>query len=320
MSFPGFASADFEAYAQKKWKSNVFTRERLEVKQKLLVLGRELQGALTAADGSPLACEASVEYPALWNHKQVEAQHLFFSRNEGARKELDRIIDRQTSLAAALDDPTPQRKHVFVALTLANDNVEVCVKLHPDARIDRQNVERKCEDHFESEKLVHLARSLGDGFRVGVTPELTPAAELDEGQLKQLLVKLAQPTQPVTAALPGAPQRVLYFGRAVPRDAVLAAGAAIVEELRGNLSHLVGIYRFIAWSRDNDFVSMKETLLKERQAKRQKGVAKNDSVRIVRGMFAGKSGVVQEIDAKGQLKVLVGKMAVKVDAADVDKN
>jgi hypothetical protein len=316
-TFAGFTNADFDAYAQKKWKSNVFTRERLEVKQKLLGLGRELQGALTAADGSPLASEASVEYPALWNHKQVEAQHLFFSRNEGARKELDRIIDRQTSLATMIDDPTPQRKHVFLALTLAHDGLELCVKLHPDAKVDRQNLERKCEDHFEAEKLVRMARDLGDGFRAGVTPELMPVAELDEERLKLLLAKLAQPAP---MALPGAPHKLLYVGRVLARDAVVTAGAALVDEARAALSRLLAIYRFIAWSRDNDFVSMKETLQKERQAKRQKGVSKNDSVRIVRGMFAGKSGVVQEIDAKGQLKVLVGKMAVKVDAADVDKN
>jgi hypothetical protein len=315
--FAGFSNADFDAYTQKKWKSNVFTRERLEVKQKLLLLGRELQAALTAADGSPLACEASVEYPALWNHKQVEAQHLFFSRNEGARKELDRIIDRQTSLAALIDDPTPQRKHVFIAVTLAHDGLELCVKLHPDARVDRQNLERKCEDHFEAEKLVRQARELGEGFRFGVLPELTSVAELDETQLKQLLLKFGQPAP---MALPGAPQKLLYFGRTLGRDAVLTAGAGLVDEARAHLGRLLGIYRFIAWSRDNDFVSMKETLQKERQAKRQKGVSKNDAVRIVRGMFAGKSGVVQEIDAKGQLKVLVGKMAVKVDAADVDKS
>ena len=86
--FPGFTAADFDAYQVKKWKSNVFNRERLEVKQKLASLGRELQGVMIAPDGSPLAVEASVEHPALWNHKQVEAQHLYFSRNEGARKEL----------------------------------------------------------------------------------------------------------------------------------------------------------------------------------------------------------------------------------------
>ena len=96
--FSGFTDKDFDAYAPTKWKSNVFNRERLEVKQKLLALGKELAGSLTAADGSPLACEASVEHPALWNHKQVEAQHLFFARNEGARRELDQIIDRSRSM------------------------------------------------------------------------------------------------------------------------------------------------------------------------------------------------------------------------------
>ena len=95
--FPGFTAADFDAYQPKKWKSNVFNRERLDVKQKLVALGRELQGAMLAPDGSPLAVEPSVEHPALWNHKQVEAQHLYFSRNEGARKELDAIIDRAAS-------------------------------------------------------------------------------------------------------------------------------------------------------------------------------------------------------------------------------
>ncbi len=86
------------------------------------------------------------------------------------------------------------------------------------------------------------------------------------------------------------------------------------------LAALLGPYKFIAWSRDNDYVLMREALQKEKQARRQKGLVKNDAVRIVRGMFAGKSGVVQEVDAKGGIKVLVGKVAVKVDAEDVLKN
>src|SRR4029453_5313119 len=113
---------------------NVFNRERLEVKQKLLALGKELAGMLTASDGSPLLCEAPVEHPALWNHKQVEAQHLFFSRNEGARKELDRIIDRSRPMTSMLEDPTPQRNHIFVSMSLDQQRIELAVKLHPDAR------------------------------------------------------------------------------------------------------------------------------------------------------------------------------------------
>jgi hypothetical protein len=315
--FPGFSDADFEAYAPKKWKSNVFNRERLEVKQKLLALGRELQGLLLGADGAPLQAEASVEHPALWNHKQVEAQHLFFSRNEGARKELDAIIDRQKSLASMIDDPTPLRNHVFVAITLSHDALDLSVKLHPDARVDRQNLERKCEDHFEREKFLHLLHALGAPFRVGVTPQLMPVAEVDDARVKEMVAQLAAPAglQP-----PGAPHRLLYMGRTLPRADVLAAGGGVTDTARGALETLLALYRFIAWSRDNDFVSMREALQKEKQARRQKGLAKHDTVRIVRGMFAGKSGVVQEIDAKGGLKVLVGKVAVKIDVEDVAKN
>ncbi|HEY7958194.1 MAG TPA: hypothetical protein VII38_23000 [Polyangia bacterium] len=315
--FPGFQLADFEAYAPKKWKSNVFNRERLEVKQKLVALGRELQGALVGADGSPLAAEASVEHPALWNHKQVEAQHLFFSRNEGARKELDRIIDRQKSLASMIDDPTPLRNHVLLAITLAERELDLSLKLHPDARVDRQNLERKCEDHFEREKLLHLLRGLGAGYRIGVAPSSTPVGELDDARLREIVSALAQPAP---LALPGTPPRLLYVGRALAREEAIAAGAEIVEQVRAALTSLLELYRFIAWSRDNDFVSMREALQKEKQAQRQKGLVRNDTVRIVRGMFAGKSGVVQEIDARGGLKVLVGKVAVKVDVEDVAKS
>jgi hypothetical protein len=317
--FPGFTAADFDAYQPKKWKSNVFNRERLDVKQKLVALGRELQGTMLAPDGSPLAVEPSVEHPALWNHKQVEAQHLWFSRNEGARKELDAIIERGQSIASMIDDPSPQRNHLFLAATLGEQALELSLKLHPDARVDRENLERKCDDHFEREKLLHLLRGLGDGFRVGITPDLVSVAELDEGKLLELVAQLAKGATPQALTL-GAPQRLFYVGRTLARDEALAAGAAVVDEAKRLLQSLLPVYRFIAWSRDNDFVSLKGALQKEKQQKRQKGLAKNDPVRIIRGMFAGKQGVVQEVDGKGSLRVLVGKVAVKLDAEDVQKS
>ena len=78
-------------------------------------------------------------------------------------------------------------------------------------------------------------------------------------------------------------------------------------------------FRLLAWSRDNDFVSMKDTLKKKEIEQRSKGIAKNDQVRVVRGMFAGKTGVVQEIDAKGGIKVLLGTVVVKLNGDDVVK-
>jgi transcription antitermination factor NusG len=311
--FPGFTDRDFDAYAPQKWRSNVFNRERLEVKQKLLLLGKELAGAMVASDGSPLACEASVEHPTLWNHKQVDAQHLFFSRNDGARKELDRIIDRARPMTTMLEDPTPQRNHIFLSVTIAHEQVELAVKLHPDARVDRQNLERKVTEHWEREKLLELVRDLPAGSTATVTGgTVVPAAELDEARLKTLIADLARPE------LPGR-THLLVFGRGVPRADALAAGAGLIETARGELGALLPVYQFIAWSRDNDFVLMREALKQEKQAKRQKGLAKNDKVRIVRGVFAGRTGVVQELDAKGALKVLVGSVPVKLAVDEVEK-
>jgi transcription antitermination factor NusG len=311
--FPGFTDRDFDAYAPNKWRSNVFNRERLEVKQKLLALGKELAGMLTASDGSPLLCEASVEHPALWNHKQVEAQHLFFSRNEGARKELDRIIDRSRPMSAMLEDPTPQRNHIFLSVSLDHERVELAVKLHPDARIDRQNLERKLVEHWEREKFVSLVNDLPAGSTIGVTGGTTvPAERLDEEALRTLLAELARPE------LPGK-THWLVIGRSLPRGDAKAAGESFVEGARRELAALAPLYHFIAWSRDNDFVLMREALKQEKQAKRQKGLAKNDRVRIVRGVFSGRTGVIQEIDAKGALRVLVGTVAVKMVAEEVEK-
>jgi transcription antitermination factor NusG len=311
--FPGFTDRDFDAYLPNKWKSNVFNRERLEVKQKLLALGKDLAGTLVAADGSPLTCEASVEHPALWNHKQVEAQHLFFSRNEGARKELDRIIDRSRPMATMLEDPTPQRNHLFLCVTLSHAHVELSLKLHPDARVDRQNIERKLGDLWEREKFLGLVRELPAGHRIGVTGGTSVAAgELTDEGLKQILSEFARPETPGKT-------HHLYVAHALPRADAAAAGGALADLARRELAALLPLYHFIAWSRDNDFVSMREQLKQEKQAKRQKGLSKNDRVRIVRGMFSGRSGVVQEIDAKGELKVLVGKLAVKVAADEVEK-
>jgi hypothetical protein len=324
---PSISASDFDCYEPRKWKSNVYNRERMEVKQKLTALGRECAGQLLGSDGSPLFLEASVEHPALWNHKQVDNQSVFFSRHEAARKELDGIIDRQKPIASLLDDPTPQRNHLFLAITLHHESLEVSLKLHPDATIDRQNLERKLQEHYEGERLMGLFEALPAGFHIGVLPDLQPLAAYTDGEGAHDAVDvlaLAQILDMLPAAgsmsLPGHPQRMLYIGRSIQRSEVLGLTAA--EQLAWiaeSLELLLPIYRFMVWSRDNDFVSMRQVLDKERNTRRQKGLHKNDKVRIVRGMLAGKDGVVQEVDAKGHLKILVGKMVLKIDAADVER-
>jgi hypothetical protein len=312
--FSGFVAKDFDAYASNKWKSNVFNRERLDVKQRVLELGRVLQTAMIGADGAPLELETSAEHPALWNHKQVEAQHLFFSRNQGSRKELDKIMNREKGMASLIEDPTPMRNHLFLALTLGHDGIDLALKLHPDASVDRQNLERKLDDHFEKERFIRMLGELGAPFVAGVTPELTSIEGFDDARANSLIGALA-----ATTSSPLGPQKLLHVGRSFARAEAIALGEGFVENAQRTFAQLLPLYHFIAWSRDNDHVSMRETLQKDKQQKRQKGIGKNDQVRIVRGMFAGKLGVVQDVDGKGEVKLLIGTMAVKLDVVDVVK-
>ena len=320
--FAGLTQNDFACYEPRKWKSNVYNRERLEVRQKLLALGQSGAGQLIGPDGAPLFLEASVEHPAVWNHKQVESQSIYFSRNEAARKQLDGFIDRQKPISSLLDDPTPQRNHLFLGVTLQHESLDVVLKIHPDASVDRQNLERKLDEHYEAERLLGLLHELPEAFWIGVLPDQTALGpDFSIEQLAEIISSL--PSQSGAGgglAIPGQPVHMFAIGISMPAARFVTLSpdeqAAWVQ---AQLELLLPIYRFIVWTRDNDFVSMAKVLDKEKAVRRQRGFQKGDRVRIVRGMLAGKDGAVAEVDAKGLLKIIVGKMVIKIDASDVER-
>lgn len=282
------ADRDFDAYAPAKWRSNVYNRERLDVKQKLAAIARAASPALTGLDGAPLVLEESTEHPALWNHKQVDAQHVFFSRPPAARRELDARMERARALATLLDDPTPQRNHLHLALSLAEGGLDVALRLSPDAAVDRENLEAKLADPDARAYAGGLVAALPPGFRLDVVAA--------SGRL--VCVSLA---------------------RALSRAAALALGDGLAPRVAADLAALLPLYTFGAWAPANDFVSMRASLAEDKRARRQRGLAKDDTVKIVRGLMAGRTGVVMEIDARGGLRVLVGKVAVKLGADEVEK-
>ena len=307
MTFAGFSDADFDAYLPRKALSHVYNRERLETKQKLLALGALVGGQMSGSDHAPLACEASAEHPALWNHKRVEAQHLFFSRHVEARREIEGLIDKQRTLASLIDDPTPYRKHIVLVVTIDYERVDIALKLHADARIDRDNLERKCSDYFHRERLTAILKDLPDEYRIGVIGGAThePKA-IDDAAVQALIAELA------------AIGSRLDVTRRYPRTDSELYGPGFGEIAQQELRRLLPAFQFIAWTRDNDFVSVKETLKQAAADRRAGGLERGDRVRILRGLLSGQAGTVQEVSERG-IKVLVGKMSVKVDGADLAK-
>lgn len=307
MTFAGFSDADFDAYLPKKVLSHVYNRERLETKQKLLALGSMVGGQMLGSDRAPLAREASAEHPALWNHKRVECQELFFSRHAQARQEIEGLIDKQRTLASLIDDPTPQRKHIVLVVGIDSKHVEIALKLHSDARIDRDNLERKCSDYFHRERLTTILRSLPEPYRIGVVGgTMHEPKDIDDDTLQALVAELASTGSRLDVA------------RSFPRTDPALGGPTFVDIVLEELKRLLPIFHFIAWTRDNDFVSVRETLKQAAAERRAGGLERGDRVRILRGLLSGQSGTVQEVSERG-IKVLVGKMSVKVDGADLTK-
>lgn len=323
-----FASADFDCYQSSKWKSNLYNRERMEIKQKMLQISRELAISLKTSQDS-LFIESSAEYPALWNHKQVDAQHIYFSRDEQARKDLDSFVDRQKPMNTLLDDPTPQRNHVFLAWTLNQDGFEVSLKLHPDATIDRQNFERKMADHFEAEKFLFLLSELPASYHFGIgsrryqikqIKQMPDALEFVRNLLKEWSSFSLESTNLMLASGPH-PVSLFFIATYLPKQEIVnsPSSSEVIQWVDVNLAKLRALYHFMSWTKANDFVSFKQVLDKEKLNRIQKGLEKGDKIRVIRGMWAGKSGVVQEVDGKGVLRALLGKVAVKVSSGDVEK-
>ena len=114
-------------------------------------------------------------------------------------------------------------------------------------------------------------------------------------------------------------KRWLVVGRGLDRASAVAAGAALIDSLRDVLGALLPLYHFIAWSRDNDHVAVRDRLRERAVARKRRGLVVGDRVRITAGVFAGRVGVVHDIDSRGRPKVLVGRIPIVVEPDQVDK-
>ena len=316
--FPGFTHRHFDAYQPGKWRSNAFNLERRLVKEALAQLARDLSAGLLASDGTLLASELSREYPALCNQKQVRAQQLYFARPGKVRKELDRIIDRARGMASLIEDPSLQSSHLHLAVTVEHERIQVALVLPAEAAIDRRNLEARLSEPRMANEFIALFAGLPESMSIAIVTSDRPAAPLvsvraiDRAEIQALVTRLGE------AAGTGRASR-LVIGHSIARAEVVAMASAVTVAIRAVLVALLPVYQFIAWSRDNDHIALGRDLRRERIVRSQRGLAKNDPVRIITGLFSGRSGVIQDIDARGILRVLVGGIPIKLRAEQVEK-
>jgi hypothetical protein len=307
MTFTGFTQDIFDAYAPDRWSSNVYNLPRMKAKDVLVALGQAIEGGLGDDELSGLARGASDEVPNISNQKKVDAQWVFWFRNPDARKELSSFLQKTPLDQGALLNLTPQDKHIGLVIATYHDHVWVGLWLPSSALVDRRNLRMKLEKSWERERFLELAAGLAADLQLQFDGDALALHDVSDAALSELASRLED------AKLPW------RLGKQFSRAEVLEADADIVGVFGTMLASLLPMYRYTAWTRDNDFIQASKQIQEEKAQKRKQATSyrKGDKVRVISGLFSGKVGVVQDVDAKAQVRVQVGKMSVVVPGTEL---
>ncbi|AUX19569.1 hypothetical protein SOCEGT47_000200 [Sorangium cellulosum] len=258
MSHPSLhlTARDFDAYAAEKATSKAYSRPRLEVKQRALAWARGVVARL-AELGISVDVHGSDEHPSIRNKHRADCQWVFFWRDQAAREELDRLLDRGRSISDVIDDPSPYTRHAFLALRLSEGEVQVCFAVHPDAKVDVDNLRARLS-----------ASDDATGEPTSLAAELTSALHALPEQFSfgagggdRVDCSAATPeaiTEMLRRAADG--QVPLWIGWSVPRETAVEHADILDEQLEDALVALAPIYRLVAWSRENDRIALDHKL------------------------------------------------------------
>jgi hypothetical protein len=314
--FMGFDAKDFDAFEEPKWSSNRFNLERMRVREKLLALQRQYGTAFEAA-GVPIESSVGLDHPTILNNKRVASIALVFSRTEVQRKELARFIEREIPLAERVSDPDPEHQHLRLGVRVHHGGVDVALTLHRHAILDVRNLVEKAADTWEGENLRLILDALPEGFELrGPSGDVHPPAELLKCRAE------------LKTHLDGGHQSLTVV-RSFRRDDPGVGEGSFAEAVLDALNRLLPLYRYAAWDRENDWLSIKKLLKEDRQHQKlvragkaadvSLNLKKGDRVQVTAGLFSGKQGSVTEVDARGRLRVFLGKLSVTLTEKEVKK-
>ncbi len=303
MDFLGFLATDFAAYEEKKQGSNVYTLERMKVKDKL----KALMQAILAENPdltSALTWAYSDEYPSIANNKQVDSQLAYAIRDERDQQSLKRFLEKTKLNAEEIFSFASYYKHLALVVKVAESGVSVKLSLHEDASIDRANFAARLAKTWDQSIGLARFKELPAGYFFKVNGA-DMAAPVDAAAAAALVKALDEPV-------------LMELGWFDSAEEVIKQAGDYKSLLAGRLAALLPVYRFAAWSRDNDHINVDVQIIKVRKAAKieQNGLSRGAKIKLTGGLFAGREGKVLELDGRGGAKVSIGGLAVNVAISD----
>ena len=305
--FEGFENKDFDAFSENKWVSNAFNLERLEVKLKLSSLGKAIDERL-GEKLSGLEMDMSEERPSIFNQHKVSHLTLFFYRDLNARKQVGSLLDKSRTIADNVMDAAPYHRHISLCVRVRNGGVESGIFIHKNSWLDWKNVQQRCKSYGESDRLTGILSDLAPSVKYSTGAGLMGQSQPISGVDAESLLAGLDRSDPYTVV-----------GEVFNRDDPIVHQSGFGQRITELLDSLLPLFRFIAWSRDNDFHGLKDAI-KEQQHKAQRkfsSIEVGDKVRIVNGIASGRLGIVDSIEKKGVVKVRMGLLVMNLKIEDL---
>lgn len=305
--FEGFAASDFDAFDQKKWASKKFNLERRKAKDKLLALARAAREAM-GEELASLDLHASDESPGVSNGHKVDAQYAYFLRDAEGQRAIRALVNTTNLQAgAALFDIALMHQHACLLLRLDQQGLSLGLEIAGRAKVDRDNAAEKLKQGWARERIIELAKAVPAETMIGFDNGVS-SRELTLDHVEAWVDRFAKG------------QDLFRAQHMVPRSEPVLATADAVPLAVNALRVYAPLFRFLAWSRENEHKQVKEAIKKTTEERKQKAMPAfqaGDRVTILTGLFAGRGGYLSEIDAKGRAKVMVGPVSVTVEVKDL---
>lgn len=298
--FTGFGPEAFAAFEPRKWSSNLYNLERMAVRDQLRALGALVEGTLRPR--RPLAWEVTPHTPTIFNGRKVDELVLVFSRTEVEKKAILPLLDSRLSLPEQIADAAEHHRHVTLGVRITHDGVEAGLMLHSTAWLDVMNLLNRCRNPLDRSQFLAMVNGFPASSIARVAPDrVIPAHDFHETHLNSLEEAVLNDTF------------LIFFGRRFDAESQVPRSESFLAPCREVLSAALDLYDFIAWRPASDFLGMADEGRRLRMAGEAAvaDLSVGARVRVTEGPFVDRQGVITELDHKGFVKVLIGKVAIR---------